>query len=160
MSQRVYNSACGRRDAARAPCEPPGQTRSPVLKSYLPILVFAFLGLTVGSAFAMLNHLIGPKRPKRPTAASRRQAEPYESGIPVEAARGFRFGVSFYLVAMLFILFDIEVVFMYPWAVVYRDMLADHATRNLILASMVSFLLILFAGYLYALKKKAFDWKS
>ena len=71
-----------------------------------------------------------------------------------------RFSVKFYLVAMLFILFDIEVVFMYPWAVVYRQMLADHATRNLILASMVSFLLILFAGYLYALKKKAFDWKS
>ena len=73
-----------------------------MLKSYLPILVFAFLGLTVGTAFAMLNHVIGPKRPKRPTAASKRQAEPYESGIPVEAARGFRFGVSFYLVAMLF----------------------------------------------------------
>ena len=76
------------------------------------------------------------------------------------AAVGFAGGTKFYLVAMLFILFDIEVVFMYPWAVVYRQMLAEHATRNLILGSMVSFLLILFAGYLYALKKKAFDWKS
>ena len=71
-----------------------------------------------------------------------------------------RFSVKFYLVAMLFILFDIEVVFMYPWAVVYRDMLADHATRNLIFASMLSFLGILFVGYLYAVKKKAFDWRS
>jgi len=62
-------------------------------------------------------------------------------------------------VALLFVLFDIEVVFMYPWAVVYKDMLADHATRNLILASMVSFLLILFAGYIYALKKDALNWK-
>jgi len=66
--------------------------------------------------------------------------------------------VKFYLVAMLFILFDIEVVFMYPWAVVYRDMLAEHA--NLIFGSMLSFIGILFVGYLYALKKKAFDWKS
>ena len=72
----------------------------------------------------------------------------------------FALSVKFYLVAMLFILFDIEVVFMYPWAVVYKDMLADHATRNLILGSMVSFLGILFAGYLYALKVKAFDWKA
>jgi len=61
-------------------------------------------------------------------------------------------------VAMLFILFDIEVVFLYPWAVVYKDMLKDNAP--LILGSMLSFLGILFVGYLYALKKGAFDWKS
>jgi len=66
--------------------------------------------------------------------------------------------VKFYLVAMLFILFDIEVVFMYPWAVVYKDMLVDYA--NLILGSMVSFIGILFVGYIYAVKKRAFDWKS
>jgi NADH-quinone oxidoreductase subunit A len=63
-------------------------------------------------------------------------------------------------VAMLFILFDIEVVFLYPWAVVYRDMLKDPAMRNLIVGSMVSFLAILFVGYLYALKKQAFNWKN
>ncbi|MFP5388200.1 MAG: NADH-quinone oxidoreductase subunit A, partial [Thermoleophilia bacterium] len=91
-----------------------------MLKSYLPILVFAFLGVTVGGAFAMLNHVIGPKRPKRQTAASLRQSEPYESGIPVEASHGLRFGVSFYLIAMLFILFDIEVIFLYPVAVQLR----------------------------------------
>ena len=91
-----------------------------MLKSYLPILVFAGLGLIVGSAFAMLNHVIGPKRPKRPTAASRRQASRTSAGIPVEVARGFRFGVSFYLVAMLFILFDIEVVFLYPVGVILK----------------------------------------
>jgi len=68
--------------------------------------------------------------------------------------------VKFYLVAMLFILFDIEVVFLYPWAVVYKPMLADPATRDLILVSMVSFIGVLFVGYIYAVKKKAFDWKS
>jgi NADH-quinone oxidoreductase subunit A len=65
--------------------------------------------------------------------------------------------VKFYLVAMLFILFDIEVVFLFPWAVIYKDMLATHAT--LIFGSMISFLGILFVGYIYAVKKKAFDWK-
>jgi NADH-quinone oxidoreductase subunit A len=61
---------------------------------------------------------------------------------------------------MLFILFDIEVVFMYPWSVVYRDMLAEPAMRNVILGAMISFLGILFVGYIYAVKKRAFDWKS
>jgi NADH-quinone oxidoreductase subunit A len=69
-----------------------------------------------------------------------------------------RLSVKFYLVAMLFILFDIEVVFLYPWAVVYKQMLAGHA--NLIFGSMISFLTILFVGYIYALKKRAFDWKT
>jgi NADH-quinone oxidoreductase subunit A len=59
---------------------------------------------------------------------------------------------------MLFILFDIEVVFLYPWAVVYRDLLKTHA--NLVFGSMVSFLAILFVGYIYAVKKRAFDWKN
>ena len=65
-----------------------------MLQTYFPILVFAFLGLTVGGVFAFLNHIIGPKKPARATDASRRQHEPYESGIPVEPMRNFRFGVG------------------------------------------------------------------
>lgn len=84
----------------------------------------------------------------------------YECGMIPEGKGSARFSVKFYLVAMLFILFDIEVVFLYPWAVVYRDMLREAATRNLILLAMVSFLGVLFVGYLYAVRKKAFDWKS
>ena len=61
---------------------------------------------------------------------------------------------------MLFILFDIEVVFLYPWAVVYKDMLGDPASANLIFSTMVSFLGILFIGYIYAIKRNAFDWNS
>ena len=71
-----------------------------------------------------------------------------------------RMSVKFYLIAMLFILFDIEVVFLYPWAVVYKDMLSDEATVNLIFGTMISFLGILFVGYIYAIRKNAFDWKS
>jgi NADH-quinone oxidoreductase subunit A len=125
-----------------------------VLKSYLPILVFGFLGLTVGSAFAMLNHVIGPKRPARPTAATRRQDEPYESGIPVEAMRRFRFGISFYLVAMLFILFDIEVVFLYPVGVILKS-----ADSVFVLAELVLFVVLLLVAFVYVWRKGALDWK-
>ncbi len=125
-----------------------------VLKSYLPILVFAVLGLTVGGAFAMLNHLIGPKKPAKPTAASRRQGEPYESGIPVEAMKGFKFGVSFYLVAMLFILFDIEVVFLYPVGVILKG-----ADSVFVLGELITFVALLLVAFVYAWRKGALDWR-
>ncbi|HWY30972.1 MAG TPA: NADH-quinone oxidoreductase subunit A [Candidatus Acidoferrum sp.] len=117
------------------------------------ILLFAAIGFAV--SVLGLSLLLGKfaKRSKAKDGA-------YECGKDPIGDGNARFSVKFHLVAMLFILFDIEVVFLYPWAVVYRDMLAEHATRNLIFASMVSFLVILFAGYLYALKKKAFDWKN
>jgi NADH-quinone oxidoreductase subunit A len=125
-----------------------------VLKTYLPILVFAFLGLTVGGIFAMLNHLLGPKKPARATAASRRQGEPYESGIPVEPATGLRFGVSFYLVAMLFILFDIEVVFLYPIGVILKG-----ADSLLVLGELVTFVALLLVAFVYVWRKGALDWR-
>src|SRR6478752_7387231 len=137
------------------PLEPPApHTHHPVLKTYLPILVFAVLGLTVGGVFAMLNHLIGPKKPKRPTAASRRQGEPYESGIPVEALKGFKFGVSFYLVAMLFILFDIEVVFLYPVGVILKG-----ADSVFVLGELITFVVLLFVAFVYVWRKGALNWR-
>ncbi len=125
-----------------------------MLKTYLPILVFAVLGVTVGGAFAMLNHLIGPKKPAKPTAASRRQGEPYESGIPVEAMKGFKFGVSFYLVAMLFILFDIEVVFLYPVGVILKS-----ADSVFVLVELVTFVVLLLVAFVYVWRKGALDWR-
>ena len=122
---------------------------------YIPVLFLlaAAIGFAAGTLVASV--LLG-----KSAKTSKAKDAAYECGKDPIGEGNARFSVKFYLVAMLFILFDIEVVFMYPWAVVYRQMLADHATRNLILASMVSFLLVLFAGYIYALKKKAFDWKS
>ncbi|MGC1850938.1 MAG: NADH-quinone oxidoreductase subunit A [Solirubrobacterales bacterium] len=125
-----------------------------MLKSYLPILVFALLGLGVGTAFVLLNHVIGPKRPKRPTAASRRQGEPYESGIPVEPSGGMRFGIGFYLVAMLFILFDIEVVFLYPIGVILKD-----ADSLFVLGELVVFVVLLLIAFVYVWRKGALDWR-
>ena len=86
-----------------------------MLQSYLPVIVFVGLGIIVGGAFTILNRVLGPSRPNRV------KSEPYECGLPTEVTRTFRFGVSFYLVAMLFILFDIEVVFLYPDVVITRD---------------------------------------
>jgi NADH-quinone oxidoreductase subunit A len=125
-----------------------------MLSSYAPILVFALLGAVVGSAFVMLNHLIGPKRPQKETVASRRQADPYESGIPVEAARGMRFGVSFYLVAMLFILFDIEVVFLYPIGVIFKG-----ADSLFVLGELVTFVALLMVAFIYVWRKGALNWR-
>jgi len=131
------------------------QTQPSQLEQYIPVLMLlvAAIGFAVG--VLAISPLLG-KSGKRTKAKDMA----YECGKDPIGEGGARFSVKFYLVAMLFILFDIEVVFMYPWAVVYRQMLAEHATRNLVLGSMVSFLVILFAGYLYALKTKAFDWKS
>jgi NADH-quinone oxidoreductase subunit A len=125
-----------------------------VLKSYLPILVFAFLGVTVGTAFVMLNHLLGPKRPKRPTTSTERQEQPYESGIPVEASHDMRFGVSFYLVAMLFILFDIEVVFLYPVGVILKG-----ADSVFVLGELITFVVLLFVAFVYVWRKGALNWR-
>jgi NADH-quinone oxidoreductase subunit A len=122
---------------------------------YVAVLMLLVLAIVAPFGMIVMSHILG-KRGGR----SQIKDTAYECGMLPVGAGGTRFSVKFYLVAMLFILFDIEVVFLYPWAVVYKDMLKDPATRNMILGSMVSFLAILFAGYLYALKKKAFDWKS
>ena len=124
------------------------------ITQYIPVLILlvAAIGFAVG--VLALSVLVGFR-----SKHDRAKDTAYECGKdPI--GEGSRFSVKFYLVAMLFILFDIEVVFLYPWAVVYRQMLAEHATRNLALGSMISFMVVLFAGYLYALNKKAFDWKS
>ena len=125
------------------------------LPQYLAVLVL--LGLAIVAPFGMIlfSMLLGQRGSR-----SKIKDTAYECGMLPVGPGNARFSVKFYLVAMLFILFDIEVVFMYPWAVVYKAMLADPATRNLIFGSMVSFLGILFVGYIYAVKKGAFDWKS
>ncbi len=125
------------------------------LSQYIAVLMLVVVAIAATGGMLGLSVLLG-KRGRR----SRAKDTAYECGMIPVGEGSTRLSVRFYLVAMLFILFDIEVVFLYPWAVVYRTMLADPATRNLILGSMVSFLGILFVGYIYAVKKGAFDWKS
>ena len=123
------------------------------------MLILALVALVFAFGTLALSVLVGKWANKnRLKQVARAKNIPYECGMLPIGEGNTRFSVRFYLVAMLFILFDIEVVFLYPWAVVYREMLKENA--NLIFGAMVSFLGVLFVGYVYALKKQAFDWKS
>jgi NADH-quinone oxidoreductase subunit A len=123
-----------------------------VLRSYLPILVFAGLGAAVGGAFVTLNHLLGPKRGRG--EATRVQHEPYECGLPSEVSRTFRFGISFYLIAMLFILFDIEVIFLYPVGVILKV-----ASSVFVLVEILIFVALLAVALIYVWRRGALDWR-
>jgi NADH-quinone oxidoreductase subunit A len=123
------------------------------LAQYLPVLMLGVLAVVFSFGMLIMSVVLG-KRGKRPPVKD----TPYECGMVPVGEGSTRLSVKFYLVAMLFILFDIEVVFLYPWAVIYRTMLKE--SGGMILGAMVSFLAILFVGYLYAVKKRAFDWKS
>jgi NADH-quinone oxidoreductase subunit A len=119
----------------------------PVLKSYLPALVFLALGIGVGVAFTLLNGLLGPRRPNKT------KSEPYECGLPSDVQRSFRFGISFYLIAMLFILFDIEVVFLYPIAVQLE------AIGTFALVETIVFVALLLVAFGYVWRRGALEWK-
>jgi NADH-quinone oxidoreductase subunit A len=118
-----------------------------VIRAYLPAIVFLCLGGVVGFAFAFLNILFGPKKPMKA------KTEPYECGLPSEVQKSFRFGVSFYLIAMLFILFDIEVIFLYPVATQLRDF----GTFALIELSV--FVTLLFIAFIYVWRRGALNWR-
>ena len=128
-----------------------------MLKDYLPILLQVIVSVgfvTAALLFSVILGKAGRRNPIKDTA--------YECGMLPEGGPQSRFSVKFYLVAMLFILFDIEIVFMYPWAVVYRQFVSATGPffqRTEIFWSMLSFVFILTVGYVYAIMKGALDWK-
>jgi NADH-quinone oxidoreductase subunit A len=122
------------------------------LLQYIPVLILALVAIGFAAGTLLASVMVG-KRGKN----SRIKDTAYECGMLPVGDGNTRLSVKFYLVAMLFILFDIEVVFLYPWAVIYRRMLLENAA--LVVGSMAVFMFVLFVGYLYALKKGAFDWK-
>src|SRR6266566_9196557 len=122
-----------------------------MLRDYLPVLLQVIVAMIFAASALGVSVLVG-KTGKR----TRAKDMAYECGMVPQGEIQPRFSVKFYLVAMLFILFDLEIVFMYPWAVVYKEMIAE---SKLILWSMLSFITILMVGYVYALKKGALDWK-
>src|SRR5882724_7460943 len=119
-----------------------------MIRTYLPAIVFVLLGGAVGAAFAVLNTFAGPKG----RANVKSKADPYECGLPSEVKQGFRFGISFYLVAMLFILFDIEVIFLYPVAVELR------AFGTFALSETIVFVVLLMVAFVYVWRRGALDW--
>jgi NADH-quinone oxidoreductase subunit A len=123
------------------------------LFDYLPILLIFIVagGFAAGNVF--ISQFIGQRK------RTRTKLMPYECGKdPVGSARE-RFSVKFYLIAMIFILFDIEVIFLVPWAVVFK-FLASQGLRTLVYVEMMLFVVLLLAGYLYVLKKGAFEWSD
>jgi NADH-quinone oxidoreductase subunit A len=123
------------------------------LTQYLPVLMLGILAVGFSFAILLLSVVLGQKGRRPPIKDTA-----YECGMVPVGEGNPRLAIKFYLVAMLFILFDIEVVFLYPWAVIYREMLKDNG--GLMLGAMISFLVVLFVGYVYAVKKQAFDWRS
>ncbi|HTP66908.1 MAG TPA: NADH-quinone oxidoreductase subunit A [Geobacteraceae bacterium] len=123
-----------------------------MLGAYLPILFLVAIAAVFGLASITLSSLIGQKKPSEVKLA------PYECGCePVGSARE-RFSVKFYLIAMLFILFDIECVFLYPWAVVFKKFIKS-GLGGFIFWEMMVFIVILFVGYIYVWKKGALEWE-
>lgn len=120
-----------------------------MLNSYLPAIVFLLLGGIVGTAFALMNGFFGPKSNRRSAA----KTSPYECGLPSEVQQGFRFGISFYMIAMLFILFDIEIVLLYPIAVNLK------ALGAFALGETMVFVVLLFIGFGYVWRRGALSWR-
>ena len=118
-----------------------------MLKNYLPALVFVLLGLGIGTAFTLANGLLGPRR-SRPV-----KTEPYESGLPSDVKKSFRFGISFYLVAMLFILFDVEAIFLYPVAIHLK------AGGAFVLGETLIFVALLAVAFVFVWRRGALEWR-
>ena len=124
----------------------------PLLSDYLPLLVLLVVAVLLAGTLVGLSWILGPKKPSAAKLA------PYECGVtPVGSARE-RFPVKYYLIAMLFIVFDIETVFLYPWAVTFTRW-SSHSLQIFSLMEMIVFIAILFVGYIYVWQKGAFEWE-
>ena len=118
-----------------------------MLSTYAPAIVFVVLGTGIGLLFGWLNTVLGPRR------AIEQKLDPYESGMPSEIRQGFRFGISFYLIAMLFILFDVEAIFLFPVAVHLK------AAGAFVLGETAVFIALLGVAFVYVWRRGALEWK-
>ena len=123
---------------------------SSYLEQYLPVAVYILIVLFTGVAMLGLSVLLGPKN------KIAGKGTPYECGVPVEGEARQRFSIRFYLVAILFVLFDIETVFLIPWAVTYKNLRGS--LGGVVIAEMLVFIGILFTGYIYAWRRGGLDW--
>jgi NADH-quinone oxidoreductase subunit A len=119
-----------------------------MLLKYIPILIWICLTVGLAAAILIVSHLIGRKRP------SAEKLSPYECGMPPVGDARIRIPIKFYMIAMVFLIFDIEAAFLFPWAVVYRKMLFVG------LLEMGLFMLILLAGFVYVWKRGVLDWED
>ena len=116
--------------------------------SYFPIIIYSLMAIGLGGMLLFVSHILGPKRPLK------HKFDPYECGVDLQHSNEKRFHVQFYLIATFFILFDVETVFLIPWAVYFQEM------SRLAIIEMLVFLVILAFGLIYILKKQVFEWRS
>ncbi|HZV54377.1 MAG TPA: NADH-quinone oxidoreductase subunit A [Rhodocyclaceae bacterium] len=124
-----------------------------MLENYFPVLVFVLVGLAFGCAPILLGWLVAPNRPDSEKLSA------FECGFePFEDAR-MKFDVRYYLIAILFIIFDLEIAFLFPWATIFKEIVGTPEVKLFGFAEMLVFLAILVVGYIYAWVKGALDWE-
>jgi NADH-quinone oxidoreductase subunit A len=124
-----------------------------MLENYFPVLVFILVGLAVGIAPLLLGRILAPHRPDSA------KLSPYECGFEAFEDARMKFDVRYYLIAIIFILFDLEDAFLFPWASIFKEIVATDAVKFFGFVEMLVFLAILVIGYVYAWAKGALDWE-
>ena len=124
-----------------------------MLENYFPVFLFALLGLVIAIAPVITGMVVGPHRPNS------EKLSPYECGFEAFEDARMKFDVRYYLIAILFILFDLEVAFLVPWATIFKEIVQTESVKLFGFIEMVVFVVILVAGYVYAWAKGALDWE-
>jgi len=124
------------------------------LQAYLPLVIHLLVAAFLAGMLIALSTLVGWRRPNKA------KQQPYECGITPTGDAREPFSVKFYLIAMVFILFDVEAIFLYPWASIFKELAHDPKTKLFGFMEMMLYVAILLVGYFYLLKKGAFDWNK
>ncbi|AXS80536.1 NADH-quinone oxidoreductase subunit A [Dechloromonas sp. HYN0024] len=123
------------------------------MENYFPILMFVLVGIAVGVLPIAMGFLLAPSRPDP------EKLSPYECGFEAFEDARMKFDVRFYLIAILFILFDLEIAFLFPWASIFKDIVATESIKLFGFVEMLVFVAILVIGYVYAWAKGALEWE-
>ncbi|TXG93623.1 MAG: NADH-quinone oxidoreductase subunit A [Rhodocyclaceae bacterium] len=124
-----------------------------MLENYFPILVFILVGVTIGVLPIILGWLVAPNRPDS------EKLSPYECGFEAFEDARMKFDVRYYLIAIIFILFDLEIAFLFPWAAIFKEIVETPAIKMFGFVEMMVFVAILVVGYVYAWAKGALEWE-
>jgi NADH-quinone oxidoreductase subunit A len=123
------------------------------MENYFPILMFVLVGIAVGVLPIVMGFILAPSRPDP------EKLSPYECGFEAFEDARMKFDVRYYLIAILFILFDLEIAFLFPWATIFRDIVAAESIKLFGFIEMLIFVAILLIGYVYAWAKGALEWE-
>ena len=124
-----------------------------MLENYFPILVFILVGVVFGVAPILLGWLVAPNRPDS------EKLSPYECGFEAFEDARMKFDVRYYLIAIIFILFDLEIAFLFPWATIFKEIVQTESVKLFGFFEMLVFIAILVVGYVYAWAKGALEWE-